>query len=114
MAKGSERRIEVDAITRQLPLLRNGSVLHPSTAAFIVRGGDERRIGIPIARCRSPHRLRFRTNDVEIAITLEFPAVAAINEAPVRPRLRDDRRQITHAAIASLAPTEANASGPST
>ena len=62
---------------------------------------------------RRPHRLRLGPDDGDRSVALQLLAVAAVDQAPVRPGLGDDRREIAHAASASFAPTEATATGPS-
>src|SRR4051812_33261166 len=88
-------------------------MLDPAPAAFLVRAGHERRIGIPLLELRSPHRLRFRADSGEAPVALELLAIAAVDQAPVVPGLGDDRGEFAHAASASCAPTEATAARPS-
>src|SRR5689334_10755156 len=87
-------------------------MLDPAPTPFLIRAGNEGRIGIPVPRGRRPHRLRVRTNHGELAVTLQLLTAARVDESPVVPGLGDDRREASHAASASLAPTAAMALGP--
>ena len=46
-------------------------------------------------------------------VAIGTAAIAAVDQTPVAPGLRDDRFQVAHAASASCAPTEATAARPS-
>src|SRR5205085_7860244 len=101
-----------DRPARQLPLPGHRTVLDPAAAAFLVRSGDEGRIRVPIAARRRPHRLRLGPDDREFAVAFELVAVAAIDQAPIRPRLGDQRGEAAHAARTAGTPMVAVARAP--
>ena len=108
-----QRRMKPNVAAQEFPLARDRPVLDPAPTAFLVRTWDERRIRVPIRLGRCPHRLRLGTNDAMATVTLEFLAIARVDQAPVGPGLGNDRLEIAHAANASAAPTDATATGPS-
>ena len=89
-----------------------GAMLDPAPAAFLVGPGNEGRVGVPIVARRRPHRLRLGPDDRELAVALELLAVAAVDQAPVGPRLGNDRREIAHAARTAGTPIVAVARAP--
>ena len=91
MAERGQAGVEADLAARQRPALRApASMLDPAAAAFLVRAGDEGRVGRPVVERRRPHRLRFGADDGDRAIALPLAAVAAVDQPPVVPRLGDD------------------------
>src|SRR5690242_5409929 len=107
-----EGGVEAHRAARQLPSARHRAMLDPAATALLVRAWNEGRVRIPVAEFLRPHRLGFRADHLVRAVTLELAASAAIDQAPVLPRLGDNRREVAHAASASLAPTAATARGP--
>src|SRR5437870_3592775 len=87
-------------------------MLQPATAAFFVGAGNKGRVRIPLAPRRLPHRLRLGPDNRELAVALELLAVAAVDQAPVGPRLGDQRGEIGHAARTAATPMVAVARAP--
>src|SRR5947209_2185331 len=88
-------------------------MVNPAAAALFIRARNERGVGVPLLRRGRPHSLRLRTHNPNRPVALKLQAVAAVKQAPIRPWFGDDCRQLSHAARASFAPTDAKAFGPS-
>ena len=114
VAEGRQAGVEADVAARQRPRRRDRAMLDPASAALLVRSRHEGRVGGPFLERGGPHRLRFGANHGDIAIAFPFLAVPAVDQAPVGPRLGDDRLEVgeAHAASAILPPIAALARGP--
>ncbi len=89
-------------------------MLDPAPAAFFVGTGNEGGVRIPRRRSRAPTSPAAPAlDDREPAVTLELLAIAAVDQAPVRPGLCNQRLQLHQATAASRAPTDAMAVRPS-
>ena len=94
VAEGGQAGVEADLAARHWPAARNRSMLDPAPAAILVRSGDEGRVGVPFVQRRSPHRLRIGADDRHGSIAFELLPVAAVDQAPIGPRLGDQGEQI--------------------
>src|SRR5690242_14421095 len=88
-------------------------MLDPASAALLVGSRNEGGVRVPIVAGRCPHGLRLGAHDLDPSVALQFLSVSAIDQAPVRPGLCNQRLQFHQAATASRAPTEAMAIRPS-
>src|SRR5687768_9680475 len=89
-------------------------MLDPLAAAILVRAGDEGGVGVPFGGGGHPHGLWFGADDLDGAVPFELAAVAAVDQAPIVPRLGDQGDEIRHAARAAGMPMVARALGPMT
>ncbi len=112
MAEGRALGAEADLLPRQLPALarhRPGEL--PAAAALLVRTGDELAVRLPVVAGGRPERLRLGADETVLAVTFELPAMAAVDEAVIGPRLGDERVR-PHAARTAGMPIVALALGP--
>src|SRR3546814_8318428 len=65
--------------------MRDGLVIDPAPAAFVVGAGDELSLGAPVVGSGHPHRLRLGPDEAESPVAFELAAVARIDEAVVGP-----------------------------
>src|SRR3546814_1907642 len=66
-------------------VMRDGLVIDPAPAAFVVGAGDELSLGAPVVGSGHPHRLRLGPDEAESPVAFELAAVARIDEAVVGP-----------------------------
>src|SRR3546814_5334017 len=56
-------------------VMRDGLVIDPAPAAFVVGAGDELSLGAPVVGSGHPHRLRLGPDEAESPVAFELAAV---------------------------------------